>query len=314
MKENLLSLSDYSFHRTRARLEGLTDDEYLWEPVPDCWTIRPQADGRFRADWAVPLTSTGPFTTIAWRLWHLISCYGADRNAAWLNVPIADGGSVIPAPAVTSDASFADWEAAPTATAALEALDEAHEFWGRCLMAVTEEGLGEKLGSIGGQYADSDRAGFAFHMIDEFIHHGAEVALLRDFYRAEREAHERDPLVRALLDGDAATVASIRVDDPSALDRVRTSHRDLILEAASSGRWDGIRLLLDSGFAGDVDDGAGPLHYAAGAGRLHIVELLVEHGADIDRIDPNWRSSPQGWAEYFGHSDVVDYLVSRNRK
>jgi hypothetical protein len=81
VKDNLVSLSDYSFQRTRARLQGLTDDEYLWEPVPNCWTIRLQPDGRYRADWAVPLAATGPFTTIAWRLWHLINCYGAERNA-----------------------------------------------------------------------------------------------------------------------------------------------------------------------------------------------------------------------------------------
>jgi hypothetical protein len=96
VKQNLVSLSDYSFQRTRVRLEGLTDDEYLWEPVPDCWTIRLQPDGRYRADWAVPLSPTGPFTTIAWRLWHLINCYGAERNAAWLN--LGDGHGDIPAP------------------------------------------------------------------------------------------------------------------------------------------------------------------------------------------------------------------------
>jgi hypothetical protein len=26
-------------HRLQPRLDGLTDDEYLWQPVPDCWTI-----------------------------------------------------------------------------------------------------------------------------------------------------------------------------------------------------------------------------------------------------------------------------------
>jgi hypothetical protein len=26
-------------HRLRPRLDGLTDDEYFWQPVPDCWTI-----------------------------------------------------------------------------------------------------------------------------------------------------------------------------------------------------------------------------------------------------------------------------------
>jgi hypothetical protein len=39
----------------RPRLAGLTDEEYLWEPVTGCWTIRPTlarpcgpAEGPFR--------------------------------------------------------------------------------------------------------------------------------------------------------------------------------------------------------------------------------------------------------------------------
>jgi hypothetical protein len=26
-------------HQLRPRLEGLTDEEYFWQPVPGCWTI-----------------------------------------------------------------------------------------------------------------------------------------------------------------------------------------------------------------------------------------------------------------------------------
>ena len=25
----------------RPRLDGLTDEEYFWQPVPDCWTVHP---------------------------------------------------------------------------------------------------------------------------------------------------------------------------------------------------------------------------------------------------------------------------------
>ena len=28
-------------HALRPRLDGLTDDEYFWQPVPDCWTVHP---------------------------------------------------------------------------------------------------------------------------------------------------------------------------------------------------------------------------------------------------------------------------------
>ena len=310
-KENLLGLSDYTFQRTRTRLEGLGDEEYFWEPVPACWTIRRQPDGTYLADWAVPLSGTGPFTTIARRLWHLINCYGAERNATWLNVRVGEATAEIPAAGVTSDAAFADGMAAPTAAAALAALDSAHESWRRCLTAVSEEGLGETLGPIAGQYAESDRTGFVLHMLDEVIHHGAEVALLRDLWRAEREAQELDPLVGALLTGNTDAVAAIEAQDPSALKRVRSAHADLVLEAASDGRWHAVPLLLDRGFAADVGEGAGALHHAAGAGRLDIVRLLVDHGASVSRIDPSWHATPQGWAEYFRHQDVVEYLAAR---
>ena len=28
----------------RPRLDGLTDDEYFWEPVAGCWSIRPRGE------------------------------------------------------------------------------------------------------------------------------------------------------------------------------------------------------------------------------------------------------------------------------
>ena len=31
-------------HQLRARLDGLTDDEYFWSPVPGAWSERPARD------------------------------------------------------------------------------------------------------------------------------------------------------------------------------------------------------------------------------------------------------------------------------
>ena len=39
-------LDFYWQHSLRPRLEGLTDEEYLWEPVADCWSVRRRADAR----------------------------------------------------------------------------------------------------------------------------------------------------------------------------------------------------------------------------------------------------------------------------
>ena len=47
------------------RLQGLTDDEYFWEPVEGCWTVRPGKNGRFEADWQWPPPEPAPVTTIA---------------------------------------------------------------------------------------------------------------------------------------------------------------------------------------------------------------------------------------------------------
>ena len=29
------------------RMAGLTDEEYLWQPVPDCWSVVQDGDGRW---------------------------------------------------------------------------------------------------------------------------------------------------------------------------------------------------------------------------------------------------------------------------
>ena len=58
-------------HQLRPRFDGLTDAEYFWEPVPDCWTVRRDGD-RMIADFAFPPPQPEPVTTIAWRLAHVI--------------------------------------------------------------------------------------------------------------------------------------------------------------------------------------------------------------------------------------------------
>jgi hypothetical protein len=80
--DDVAGLIEYARDRLLARLEGLLDDEYFWEPVAGCWSVR-ERDG----DWHVDLGADGtrwttdppPLTTIAWRLWHL----GATPDPDW---------------------------------------------------------------------------------------------------------------------------------------------------------------------------------------------------------------------------------------
>jgi len=50
-----------------------------------------------------------------------------------------------------------------------------------------DRGLAEPVGDLAGHYGDASRNSFALHILDELIHHGAGVALLRDLYRASHD-------------------------------------------------------------------------------------------------------------------------------
>jgi hypothetical protein len=70
----LITTFDYAWARLTGRLSGLTDEEYFWEPVAGCWSLRQGQDGRWHLDGGGgggPAPDPAPVTTIAWRLGHL---------------------------------------------------------------------------------------------------------------------------------------------------------------------------------------------------------------------------------------------------
>ena len=86
-------------HLLRPRLEGLTDEEYLWEPVAGCWSVRPRAEtvghdsaggGDLVLDYSWPEPSPPPVTTIAWRLAHVTRSCLAVRTASHFGGPPAE--------------------------------------------------------------------------------------------------------------------------------------------------------------------------------------------------------------------------------
>jgi DinB superfamily/Ankyrin repeats (many copies) len=297
-KADLLSRSDFAWQRIRRRLDGLTDVEYLWEPVPDCWTVRPIPTDQtaFQMDGSPVPPQPAPFTTIAWRVAHIIECLQAERTATWFGVAPepGDGQPVVPG----------------TAAGALEALDQAYAAWHRRVAAIDVGGLALPMGEVAQMYADQSRAAFVLHILDEVAHHGAEVCVLRDLYSAERL---REPFVAACLRADRPQVEALRTNDPAVLDRARATHPDLVYTAASRLRWDAVRLLLDLGFQpnlADSEPGPSPLHYAAASGELSLTKRLVEQGADLARRDPIFDNAALGWAEYFHQDATASYLRS----
>jgi hypothetical protein len=288
VKRELVDVSDHVWERIRARLVGLTDEEYLWEPAPGCWSIRQREDGTWRQDWPLPRPDPEPFTTIAWRLWHLIDMYGEDRAPRWLDVP-AQGAPI----------GLDDPDNAPPATAAdaVALLERAHDRWDAHLALASNERLDELIGPVAGQYADRTRAAYVLHMLDEFIHHGAEIALLRDLWRWQHPV-AADPRVERIMRGDATVLDELDREAPTA---------DLVDHAAAYGRWDLVTGLVRRG-APVSTTGRTPLHLAAGAGELDVVKTLLDHGADPAATDPQYRATPAQWADFLRHPHVVAYL------
>jgi hypothetical protein len=293
-KRELVALSDEVWQRTRARVEGLSDEEYLWEPVSGCWTIRQRRDGSWMADGPLPRPEPEPFTTIAWRLWHLIDMYGEDRAPRWLDVPAQGPPIGLDDPAGAPPAAAAD---------AVTLLERAHDRWDAHLTLTTDERLAEPVGPVAGpEYADRARAAYVLHMLDEFIHHGAEIALLRDLWRWQRTTVADDPLLERVVRGDPRVLDELGEPNDGSLTA------ELVDHAARYGRWDLVVGLVQRG-APIRGTGRTPLHVAAGAGELDVVKALLDHGADPTVTDPEYHATPHQWAAFLQHGEVAEYLA-----
>lgn len=166
----VLDSLDQTMRQLLDRLRDLTDDEYVWEPVRGMWSARRVADGSVRVDGAGDRAAEpAPVTTIAWRLWHLsVDClddYGRRLDG--------DGEDREP---------DATWylEAGP----AVEALRRSWERYRSTLAGRPR--WWDQLGPAWGPWSQHSLVDMALHAGRELNHHGAEIALLRDLYRAER--------------------------------------------------------------------------------------------------------------------------------
>jgi hypothetical protein len=160
----------------RPRLEGLTDHEYLWEPVPGCWSLRRRGDavtamaaggGEVVADFEHPAPEPAPFTTIAWRMGHVSIGVLGMRAANHFG----EGGI---------DYQSADWPL--SADGGLALLDEAYAAWLTGLRSLDDAALSRPCGPAEGPFSEYPFGTLVLHINREVVHHGAEIALLRDLY------------------------------------------------------------------------------------------------------------------------------------
>ena len=175
-------IEDHMRESLRPRLEGLTDEEYFYDPTGDgdSWTVHPRTpagqtpptsiqggSGELVIDFEVPEPDPAPFTTIAWRLGHVIVGVLAVRSNSHFGGPPAD---------------YMSWEYSATAEEALAQLDREYARWIEGVRGWGAEDLQVAVGEAEGLYAEYSRATLVAHIHRELIHHLAEVALLRDLW------------------------------------------------------------------------------------------------------------------------------------
>lgn len=160
----------------RPRLDDLTDEEYLWEPVPGCWSIRPRADavGAMSAgfadtvaDYDYPEPEPPPVTTIAWRMGHISIGVFGERAANHFG----DGG-----------VSYGDTDWPLTASGGVALLDRWYKAWMMGVKSLDDEALARPCGPHEGTFAEHPFAALVLHINREALHHAAEISLLRDLY------------------------------------------------------------------------------------------------------------------------------------
>ena len=161
----------------RPRFDGLTDDEYFWQPTPGAWTVHPRGtggtktvggSGEFTVDFEYPEPVPAPVTTIAWRLAHLIVGIFGARAASHFGGPPID---------------YFSHAYAGNAGDALRQLDAGYARWIDGVRSLDEERSWAPIGEAEGDYAELPYAALVQHINREVIHHGAEILLLRDLYR-----------------------------------------------------------------------------------------------------------------------------------
>lgn len=148
----------------RRIVDGLTDEEFHWEPCAGCWSVRRVAD-RWVMDYPDDAPDPPPVTTIGWRLLHV-------THGNWMYGEFAFGGA---------SRNFADLPIYGSAGPAVDDLIASQRPITDALTLVTDVTLNDPARTPAGQTWPARRV-FST-LLHEQVHHAAEISLLRDLYR-----------------------------------------------------------------------------------------------------------------------------------
>ena len=170
----LLGQFDASSAHLIEVLAEIDDEEFFWEPVPGCWTVHRRSEvratsadgsGEWVIDYELPEPSPAPLTTIAWR-----TCHVAAVN--YLYWDYAFGPATL-----TFDLEFPG-----SASDAISWLGASQRLLSDVLHGLDDDAELDALVST--NWGDQWPVSRIFTtLINEQVHHGAEISLLRDLYR-----------------------------------------------------------------------------------------------------------------------------------
>jgi len=156
-----------AYEMIRSRVEGLTDEEFFWEPVRGCWTVRQDRPGHWAPDYPEPPhPEPPPFTTIGWRLVHVGECKLMYHEYAFGR----------------AKRTFPEINSAHTGEDAIGRLEEGHALLRRDLDGRDDAALDREVLTNWGERWPAWRIFWA--MIEHDLHHGGEIGALRDLYRS----------------------------------------------------------------------------------------------------------------------------------
>lgn len=173
----LLDQYDTSYAMLRDRLNGLSDAEYFWEPTPGCWSVRRRAETQIsvigKGDWVFEdergEPQPAPFTTLAWRLCHIVS-------GQMMRCDYTFGAKAL---------AWNDIEFPGNATDAITFLERSHQAWRTGLATLTDADL-DVVGLSSFPYGLDPQVPFGpllWWTNRDLIHHGGEIGLLRDLWQ-----------------------------------------------------------------------------------------------------------------------------------
>ncbi|KAH8423179.1 uncharacterized protein LDX57_000933 [Aspergillus melleus] len=142
----------------------------------------------------------------------------------------------------------------------------------------------------------------------------------RGVYVDSRDETHRTPLHCAAEHGETEAARSLLEAQAKVDARTYPQHQTPLFTACKLGRLEVAQLLLAYGASlrCSDQDGKSPLHIAAEAGHLPLVQLLVENNVDVDILirdhsHMSTATTPLAYAALAGYVDIVHYLLHRGK-